>query len=415
MTSIRVLIPEVPGVAFVKSPTSLVGSAVPFIRARILSLLDNINITFISANKDESSCSSDDGTCSGELADLQHDKGDYLRPPSLIKLKSLGINLTTISPAWEYYCFLAYKKKMKLYVDYSTFFDFVYSFDLSFWIILLTLFGINTVILSYIINQTSITLTDLFWNQYEFIFGQDSLRDFNRKTLLTLFSLSLLLVGILLSCSLQTGLISNLDYLKLDTLRDIVKYKYKPITTFITSCRHEINNDLSPITKQIASKIDIIQFRSPEQFYRVNIQDKHVAIIDQITFDLVKHIGCSTEVESEKQSPYFHSDNFVYNSMTVYLINRHNSPLINSLIIRRAYSAFEFKIMPNENLVKILHKSHSVPDAPQSCLDFNGANKESVAPISLHYLSIPLVILISGYFIGSFLLIISYRWTFKDR
>lgn len=411
MTTIRVLMPNSTGLVYVTGPTTLTGIGAPYTKLRVLSILDNLNITFVPTIH-TTECT-DDGLCSGDLHDLQTGKGDYARPRPLNVLNNIGTNLTTVAVAWEYECFLAYKKILKLNVDYSTFFDFIYSFDWYFWIIFFTLFGLISIILCSIIklNSPSIKLTSILWGQFESIVGQNynTISDLTKRSFLIWFMFSILIIGIILSCSLQTGLISNVDYIKLDTLSDVIRYNYKPIISTVTSCIPMLRNNLSPIAQQISSQTEVIKYKSATHFYQFCKQEKTVTIADIITFESVKHSGCSVNEEDENRNPFSRSDHLLYNSIAMYMINRNSLPVINRIIIRRAYTAFENNFIRNSDMVKIVNKYFGDTKARLSCIDAKVENQESVSPITLSYLLIPFAILALGYLLGFFSLFIKYQ------
>lgn len=212
------------------------------------------------------------------------------------------------------------------------------------------------------------------------------------------------LTGILLSSSLQTGLVSTSDYLTLNSYEDIIENDYNPITASVSMCGSHNQNEL--LTGKAGKTTDIIQYRSAANFYNLNSKDKYVSIINEIIYEAIKHIGCSTNQEDEKRNPLGKSDSPISRTIQIYLIDRYNSLEVNQIITRRIYSSFEHQLIRNEDLIKVENKYQGINVGLQSCMNFKVEKHQSTARISFNYLFISFTILIIGYLIGFTILVV---------
>lgn len=406
MTTIRVGIHNNPPGFYVTSPNTLGGFLAPFAIETVMNVLNKVNITFVSIKNANSTACSSDGLCTTTLGYLQNGLVDFVSPTSYAQLESIGINLTTTTSLWEGQCYLTYKKKLSPSLHYSSFSGLILSFDQYFWLILSFLLPGFSVILCSLIKhqQPSMDIIDIYWNLFGYLLGQNynTVWSILNRLPLILMILPLIFSGKLLSSSLKTGLVSNQDYVKIETLSDLIKHDYQAIIHENSNCRHKLKDGTDLLSRQVASRSITYSLvgKSINEIYSYSRQDKKATILSKVAFIAYKSIGCLTARKEEEAEPYEISENSLFKDSTGYFMNTRSSPEIQAIIMRRTYSAYEGVLITNRYVLKSFLNCYGLSDISTACTEGKVENKVVFIPISSIYLQTPFMILIFGYAIA---------------
>jgi hypothetical protein len=410
MRSIQVGIQDYPPLFKATGPDTIEGILGPYAVATVKAVFGKINITYVPLPVPDSTGCSSDGLCTNTLGYMQRGQIDYLRPTSYAEFEALGTNLTFTSTAWESDCFFVYKKKLSLNLHYSTFSGLIFSFDATFWLSLVLAFLTLLTVLHLNIKrrQPSKNLLTIQWNLLQFICGQNynSYWCILHRLPLALLIFPLLFTGKLLSGSLQTGLVSNQDYLKLETLSDIIKYDYQPIIFK--------RNDCGVRFLQVAPELvsnSIVFSRSDtslSEIYGYARQDEKVAILPKLLFINFKNVGCALIPQDEADEPLDISDKPLFKSVAGFFMNKLAPTAIKAIISRHTHSAFEGNLVASGPLNKISLKCIGLHKVSPSCTERKLENKVLSVPISWRYLRLPFIILTCGYLLAMVIMVIEY-------
>uniref|UniRef100_T1KM33 Uncharacterized protein n=1 Tax=Tetranychus urticae TaxID=32264 RepID=T1KM33_TETUR len=317
-------------------------------------IYDKANVTLkILPEKSKFYCG-DNGICTSPLSVLQKAEIDlnYFFP--LNGLNTIGENLTSGPGAMEDNCYLSYsKRKLQSSIYNLTFSDFIFTFDPTFWFALLGL-----------------------------------------KLLFLLFATAFLMVSKILSNSLKTGLIQNMDYLNLEIFQDVIDNNFTTSTIDFTMCSHEFLNSKDALVGRVREKSTICSFRdkSVHDIYAYRTREMVATVENEQGFEITKSYGCLYDQEMALNEPYSKSESQVLHIVYGFLINKFNSVSVNRIIVNGLYSASEFGITISKKLLQIETKCYLGATASPSCIDDGFDQQEMLpSPISLNYLFVPFI------------------------